>query len=94
MCKEEFSSRSLQDLIEKSAEFNCTKEEFFQALDIIYQKAEKEGLKISGPIVSVENGLNKLTYVIQKNSAKIGEIRFYYGSHYLKYKHYVKFSKL
>ncbi|ARM75630.1 hypothetical protein [Acidianus manzaensis] len=91
---EEISSKSIEELLDNSAEFDYTKEEFFQVLDIIYKKAKEEELQIIGPSLSLENGLNKLTYIIKKGNIKVGEIGFYYGSNYLKYKHYVKFSRL
>ncbi|AWR96981.1 hypothetical protein DFR86_05015 [Acidianus sulfidivorans JP7] len=90
---EEISSKSIYELLNSSAEFDYTKEEFFQVLDIIYKKAKEEGLTILGPYLSTEKGLNVLKYIIKRNNEKEGEINFYYGSNYLKYKHYLKFSR-
>ncbi len=90
--KEELGKRKLVDLL-NYGEINCTKEEFFSLMQLIWNKAENEGLGIEGPFLALEKGLNKLQYNVKKGNQIIAEIAYYYGNYYLRYKSFVKFSR-
>ncbi|AWR95044.2 hypothetical protein [Acidianus brierleyi] len=90
--KEALKSKKLSELL-NYGEIYCSKEDFFSLMSLIWDKAISEGLKIEGPILTTERGLNKLQYNVKKNNEVIGEISYYYGNYYLRYKSFVTFSR-
>ncbi len=90
--KEALKSKRLSELLDYG-EIYCSKEEFFSLISLIWDKASSEGLEIEGPFLTTEKGLNKLQYSVKKNNIIIGEISYYYGNYYLRYKSFVTFSR-
>jgi len=90
--KEELKSKKLSELLDYG-EIYCSKEDFFSLMTLIWDKARSEGLEIEGPFLTTEKGLNKLQYNVRKNNKIIGEISYYYGNYYLRYKSFASFSR-